>query len=123
MEVTVCSNCTASDTAFGFMCHQQSQKDSFYYLVMTPHGQYAIGKSQEGKRDLFLTNNDRWAYSENIAENAPFYRVAADCGGGALALYVDGYPIARVRDSSFLEGPIGLVVWSAEKATRTDLSF
>ena len=48
MEVTVRSNGTDSDTAFGFMCHQQSQKDSFYYLVMTPRGQYAIGKSQEG---------------------------------------------------------------------------
>src|SRR5574342_1237509 len=58
METTVLNNGTDSTTAFGFMCNQQSTDKDFYYLAMTPAGEYAIAKAAEGQSDLFLSNND-----------------------------------------------------------------
>jgi hypothetical protein len=84
MEVTVLNNGTDSTTAFGFMCNMQSNDNNFYYLAMTPAGEYAIAKAVEGETDLFLTNNDQWASSDQIATNAASYRIGADCGTACL---------------------------------------
>jgi hypothetical protein len=123
METTVLNNGTDSTTAFGLMCDQQSTNGNFYYLAMTPAGEYAIAKAQEGQSDVFLTNNDQWTSSDQIAKNASSYHVGADCGNGTLTLYVDGDQIASVSDSSYTSGGIGVFTWSGEDATTTNVSF
>ena len=123
MEVTVLNNGTDSTTAFGFMCNMQPNDNNFYYLAVTPAGEYAIAKAVEGERDVFLTNNNQWASSDQVIKNAPSYRVGADCGNGRLALYVDGQQIASVSDSIYTDGGVGLFTWSGEEATATDVSF
>ena len=115
METTVINNDTDSTTAFGFICNKASGND-FYYLVMTPAGQYAIAVAKEGETDVFLTNNDQWADSDLIAVNADSYRVGADCGNGRLTLYVDGQQVASVNDSTYTRGQVALLVWSGEEA-------
>ena len=122
-EVTVLNNGTDSTTAFGIMCNQQEVNNNFYYLAMTPAGEYAIAKASEGQKDVFLTNNDAWASSELIAKDASSYRVGADCGNGTLILYVDGQQIASVSDASYTSGSVALFTWSGEEATTTDVSF
>jgi hypothetical protein len=122
MEVKAINNNSDSTTAFGFICNKSG--GDFYYLVMTPAGEYAIAKAKSGEMDLFLTNNDKWASSEWITVNAASYRLGADCGKGRLALYVDGREIASVRDSSYLEGQVALVVWSgSEPGMVNNISF
>lgn len=123
MEVTVLNNGTDSTTAFGFMCNMQSNDNDFYYLAVTPAGEYAIAKAAEGQSDVFLTNNDQWTASDQIVKNASSYRVGVDCGNGMLALYVDGRQIVSVSDSSYTSGGVGLFTWSGEEATATDISF
>jgi hypothetical protein len=123
LEVTVLNNGTDSTTAFGFMCNMQPNDNDFYYLAMTPAGEYAIAKAMEGQSDVFLTNNDQWASSSQIANNAASYRVGVDCGNGNLTLYVDGQQIASVSDSSYTSGGVGLFTWSGEEATTTNVSF
>lgn len=123
MEVTVTNNDTDSTTAFGFMCHQQVVSDSFYYLAITPAGEYAIAKASVGTKDVFLTNNDQWAKSDQIAVNAASYRLGADCGNGPLTLYVDGKQIASITDASYTGGGVALFVWSGEEATNTNITF
>ncbi len=123
MEVTVLNHGTDSTTAFGFMCAMQPNDNDFYYLAMTPAGEYGIAKAAEGQIDVFLTNNDQWASSDQIPRNAASYRVGADCGNGRLTLYVDGQQIASVSNSSYIGGGVGLFVWSGEEATATDVSF
>ena len=73
--------------------------------------------------DLFLTNNDDWGTSTSITKNASSYRLGADCGNGKLTLYVDEQQIVSVSDSSYTTGGVGLLTWSAEEATTTDVSF
>ena len=123
IEVTVINNGTDSTTAFGILCNQQSVDDSFHYLAVTPAGEYAIVRATAGETDAFLTNNDQWALSDLIAPDAPSYRISADCGNGALTLYVDGQQIASVSDSTYTSGRIGLFTWSGVDATKTDVSF
>jgi hypothetical protein len=123
MEVTVNNNGTDSTTAFGIMCNQQTTKGNFYYVAMTPAGEYAIAKAVDGQSDLFLTNNDQWASSDQITKNASSYRVGADCGNGILTLYVDGQQIASASDSAYANGGVGLFTWSGEEANSTNVSF
>jgi hypothetical protein len=125
MEVTVINNGTDSTTGVGLMCNQQSSsKGSFYYLAMTPAGQYAIAKASPEQSDVFLTGNNQWVASDLIKKDAPSYRVGADCASnGALTLYVDGQQIASVSDVSYTGGRVAVLAWSGEEATKTDVSF
>ena len=125
LEVTVLNNGTDSTTGFGLMCNQQaSAKKSFYYLAMTPAGEYAIAKATTEQSDVFLTNNDAWSASDLIAKDASSYRVGADCGSnGTLTLYVDGQQIASISDVSYSSGGVAVFTWSGEEATTTDVSF
>ena len=78
MEVTVNNNSTDPTAAFGIMCNQQPVDSSFYYFAMTPAGEYAIVKASIALSDVFLTNNDKWATSDAITQNASSYRIGAD---------------------------------------------
>jgi len=123
IEVTVKNNGTDSTTAFGILCHQQAITDSFYYFAVTPGGEYAIAKAALAATDVFLTNDDQWAKSDAIAQNAASYRVGADCGNGALTLYVDGQQIASISDSTYVNGGVGVLTWSGEEAAAADVTF
>ncbi|MCC6147334.1 MAG: hypothetical protein IT308_07165 [Anaerolineaceae bacterium] len=124
IEVTAINHESDSTTALGILCNKQSSKDSYYYLAMTPAGEYAIAITAPGQTDVFLTNNDKWGSSDLIVQNASSYRLAADCGNGALTLYVDGKKIASVSDATYTNGGVGLLVWSGEEVTNdTNISF
>lgn len=123
MEVTVLNNGTDATTAFGIMCNKQASTSNFYYLAITPAGEYAIAKAAEEQTDIFLTNNDQWASSDLIPQNASSYRVGADCGNGTLTLYVDGQQIASISDASYTGGSVALFTWSGEEANSADVSF
>lgn len=122
-EVTVLNNGTDSNTAFGLICYQQTISSSYYYLMMTPAGEYAIAKAELTKDDTFLTNNNEWAKSDLIAKDAKSYRVGADCGNGKLTLYVDGKQIDSVNDTTYTKGVAGIQVWSDSPAKNVDVSF
>jgi hypothetical protein len=123
LEVTVISNGTDATTAFGLMCNQQAESSSFYYVAITPAGEYAIARAAPGEDDFFLTNDNEWGSSDLIPEDAETYRVGADCGHGTLTLYVDGQVIDSVTDEAYTEGGVALFVWSGEEATNTDVAF
>jgi serine/threonine protein kinase len=123
IETTVINNGTDQYTAFGLMCNQQTDDQSFHYFAVTPAGQYVIARVDYGNVDVFLTNNNQWGASSLIPQNASSYRIAADCGNGRLTLYVNGQQIDSVADSTYTSGRVGVLVWSAAEATRTDVSF
>lgn len=124
METTVINNGTDQYTAFGLICNQQTDGQSFHYFAVTPAGQYVIARVDYGNLvDVFLTNNNQWGFSNLIPQNAASYRVAADCGNSWLTLYVNGQQIDSVADSTYTSGKVGVFVWSAAEATRTDISM
>ena len=123
MEATAFNNDTDPTTAFGFICAQQTKDWSFYYLAITPAGEYAIIKATDGQSDVFLTNNGKWASSDLIPSKASSYRVGGDCGNGKLTLYVDGKQIASVSDNTYGSGRVGLFIWSGENVSSADVTF
>jgi len=124
MEVTVINSNTRPTTAFGVVCNQQgADLSSFYYFAISPMGEYAIAKAESGQPDIFLTGNGTWAFSNLITQNAPSYRIGADCGNNTLTLYVDGKQIASVSDSAYASGGVALFAWSGEESVSVDISF
>ncbi len=123
MEVTVTNNNTDPTTAFGIMCYQQVTSDAFYYLAITPAGEYAITRASVAVDDVILTNNAKWEYSDFITANAPSYRIGADCGNGTLTLYVGGQKVDSVSDTTYTNGGVALFTWSGEEAASANLTF
>jgi len=122
-EVTAYNNDGESSTAFGIVCYQQENTDSYYYGVVTPAGEYAIAISKGGESTIFFTNNDQWGSSDLIADDADSYRVGMDCSNGTLSLYVDGQLIDSVFDDTYTSGTSGLIIWSGDKVSSADVSF
>jgi hypothetical protein len=123
IEATVKNNNTDPTTTFGIICNKQSGTSDFYYLGITPNGEYAIVKATTGQDDTVLTNEKQWQKSNLIKTNAPSYRVGADCGNGTLTLYVDGQRIDSVTAADYAKGGIALFTWSGQQATTTNVSF
>ena len=123
LEVNVVNNDTDPTTAFGIICNQQAVDDSFYYFAITPAGQYAIAEASLATSDVFLTNEDKWEYSDYIEKNAASYKIGADCGDGKLTLYVNGQQVDTVMDDTYKSGGVALFVWSGENSTSANVSF
>jgi hypothetical protein len=123
IEVTALNDSTDPNTAFGIICNMQVT-DVSYYFAVTFAGQYAIAKSAVALDDVFLTNNDAWADSDLIPQNASSYRVGADCGSnGTLTLYVNGQQIDSVTDTDYGSGNVALFTWSGDEASGANVSF
>ena len=122
-EVTVDNNDGEDTTSYGIMCFKQTDLASFYYVAVAADGEYIIAKAIDNETDIFLTNNDQWAYSDLIERNKSSYRIGMDCGNGTLALYVDGKLIDTATDSTYSSGTIGLITWSGANATSGDVTF
>ena len=116
IEVTATNTSGQPGTAFGIICNHQVT-DTFFYFAITSAGDYAIAKTAVAKDDVFLTNNDQWAVSDAITQNAASYRIGADCGNGALTLYVDGKQIDSVSDTSYAKGDVGLFAWTGTETS------
>jgi len=123
MEVTAKNNDGESTTAFGFICYQQDNVSSYYYAVMTPAGEYAIAKAEDGESDIFFTNDDQWGSSDLIPVQADSYRISMDCGYGTLSLYVDGQLIDSATDDTYTSGTSGVIIWSGDNVASADVSF
>jgi hypothetical protein len=124
MEVSVSTNGSDADSAFGFFCYMQWPIDeSHYYFAVTPRGEYAIARAALAQDDVILTNNGTWDTSDLIPENADSYRLGADCSNGTLTLYVNGEEIDSVSDSTYTSGSIALFAFSPETVGKVNFSF
>lgn len=119
IEVTANNASTDSNVAFGIMCAQQFMDDSFYYVYITPSGDYGIVKSIFVEDDLELASG----FSDLIPQNASSYRLGADCGNGVVTLYVNGQRIDSGSDAEYTTGRFALFVWSDEVSNGADISY
>ena len=119
IEVTANNASADSNVAFGIMCAQQFMDDSFYYVYITPAGDYGIVKSIFVEDDLELASG----FSDLIPQNASSYRLGADCGNGVVTLYVNGQQIATASDAEYAKGRFALFVWSDEVANGADITY
>ena len=53
LSATVANNSSDNLATFGIMCNQQVTKDAYYYLGISPNGEYAIAKAAVAKATRF----------------------------------------------------------------------
>ena len=124
IEVTADPNASDKNSYFGILCDQQVTGEAFYYVAVTPAGQYVIAKAAVAKDDVYLTGGGDWKTSKLIPANASSYTVGMDCGSdGTLALYVNGKQIDSVSDTTYTKGHIGLFAATYKKENSTDVNF
>jgi len=123
VEVTAKNFSKSDDAVFGILCAYQD-KDHYYYMGIDWTGSYTIARLNGSGSDaeVFLTNNNRWARSDDIPEKAASYRLGADCGNGTLTLYVNGKQIASAKDSTFAKGDVGVFL-STQKTKNVEVRF
>ncbi len=105
---------------FGVICRYQDA-DNFYFLIVSSDGYYGIGKNANGKQTL-LTNGGDMAFSAAVPKGHAAVHLRADCVGDNLALFVNGQPLATVKDDAFSDGDVGLIVGTFEEP-GADLLF
>ena len=124
MEVSIAPNDSNSDTAFGILCDQQIDDNSFYYGAITSLGKYTIAKAVAKKPDYFLTSNNSWIISTAIPTHQVSYVLGMDCGtDGKLTLFVNGRRIDSIADSTYTQGYVGLFVWSSPHVNAAAVNF
>src|SRR5271157_1845782 len=124
MEVSFAPNDSNSDTAFGILCDQQTDNNSFYYGAITSLGKYTVAKAVAKKPDYFLTSNNSWVISTAIPAHQVSYALGMDCDSDStLTLYVNGIRIDTVMDSTYAKGHVGLFVWSSPHVNAADVNF
>lgn len=119
IEVTVVNSSADPNAAFGIMCNQQFMDDEFYYVYITPSGDYGIVKSMFVEDDVDLATGS----SDLIPQNASSYIIGMDCGNGVVTLYVNGQMVDTASDSDYPSGGVALFAWSDEVASGVTVSF
>lgn len=123
LEVTVANSSADKNAAFGIMCNQQFMDDEFYYVYITPNGDYGIVKSMFVEDDIDLATGS----SDLIPQNASSYTIGMDCGNGVVTLYVNGQVIDTGTDTAsdalYSSGGVALFAWSDEVANGVTVSF
>lgn len=119
IEVSVKNESTDPEALFGIVCNEQGSTESFYYVGVSPDGYYAFIRSAVAQEDVFLKEGT----SELITISSGSVRLGLDCGGGTLALYVNGQLVDSVSDSTYTSGVIGLFAASDDENGGADVTF
>lgn len=92
------------DAYYGALCRYQDEAN-FYYLIVGADGYYSIGKIVANENTSLTENGTSPAILPGQAENS----LRAECDSDQLALYANGVLLARVQDSNFSSGYVGLL--------------
>jgi hypothetical protein len=119
MEVNVTNSSTDPEAMFGFICNEQGQTNSFYYVGVSPDGYYAFIKSSVAAEDVYLKEGN----SDVISANPSSLRLGLDCNNGSMTLYVNGQTIDSVTDSTYPSGVVGLFAASNDEESGASVIF
>jgi hypothetical protein len=115
MEVAV-----SADAEVGFagvVFHKQGDS-RFYAFAITPDGQYSLMKSGQAAEAIL-----DWRDSSHIRIGADTNRLRVVCVGATMTLYVNGHYLDTVRDITFTEGEVGMIVGTREGETHALFQF
>ena len=99
-----------NDNSYGLICRYKDPKN-FYVFLISGDGYYAIGKYTEEKEQIqYLTGSspDYYLFSESINQGIATNKLRIQCIGQKLSLYVNGFLLAEVNDSTLTQGKIGV---------------
>jgi len=101
-------------------CRVNRWGDGYHFLI-SPDGHYAIRKQYDRTERVYLADLGFSRYINTGPGAANHIRV--DCAGEVLQLWVNGHPLARVRDDSYGYGNVGLGVDSPTGGQGAEMAF
>jgi hypothetical protein len=92
---------------FGVICRFKDNKN-FYAFVISHDGYYGIFKFIDGAI-VMANETGNLDYSDAIRKGGVVNHISATCQGDILSLTVNDTLLAKIQDSSFSEGQVGLI--------------
>ncbi len=105
----------ATDPGYSILCGFRNY-DNYYSLGFGKDGYYAITKVVKGETTVLTYDTNEWIQSDTIETDKKSYKAEAVCANGSLELIVDGTSVAKVEDTSFPSGDVGLAVLTFQEA-------
>lgn len=105
VEVDVAKLAGPDSNRAGIVCRLNGEQ--FYFFVISSDGYYAVGRTNG--LESYLLGQDQMMPSPNIHTGMAINHLRADCVGGTLTFYVNGFPVAQVNDSTLASGEAGLL--------------
>lgn len=91
---------------YGVAC-RQLDLNNYYALVISLDGSYGIARMISGSFEFIQEDKD----TQNIIlQGSQINQIGGDCVGNHLILYANGQQLLDVKDDTFQQGEIGLVV-------------
>lgn len=109
-----------ADNSFGIIC-RHIDTDNFYALLVSSDGYFAIRKRVNGS-PLEMISGDGFTYSDDIPQGEVRLRLAAECVGDTLRLYVNDILLSEVTDGDLQYGDVGLIATTFE-VDHTTIDF
>jgi hypothetical protein len=102
----------SNDNWQGFLCRYNLGVGDYYFLGISADGYYMIEKFEAGDGGV-STSLSRPSTSSHILTGLGITNtVRVECIGNSLTLYVNGFSLAQVTDSTFSTGIVGFGVTS-----------
>jgi hypothetical protein len=93
------------ENRIGLICRYTGNQ--YYLFVISSDGYYGIGIFTNGQ--ITLIGQSEMQSSDKIKTGAVVNHLRADCNGGTLTLYVNGFQLAQVNDLNLNHGDVGLL--------------
>jgi hypothetical protein len=106
IDVDVAFTGSAELAEMGVICRMENDQD-FYFLTIRSDGGYAIFKMYQGNE--FFLGMKGYQHSDAINPGLATNHIKVECKGEELALTVNDQELARVNDSSYQVGDVGLI--------------
>ncbi len=119
IEVEAAKQGGPDDNDFGVICRYQDV-NNFYFFIISSDGYYGIGKVKDGTQQLL--GADGMNPSDAIYQGQASNRIAAECKGDQLTLWVNGTQLFSTQDTDFTSGDVGLMAGTFD-TPGTDISF
>jgi hypothetical protein len=108
----------STDDFFGLVC-RATDRDNFYFFVISSDGYYGIGKMIDGLQSMIDTRG--MLPNEVISQGMTGNHLRADCIGEDLEFSVNGQILARVKDFDLTNGDVGLLAGNLDSSENVVL--
>jgi hypothetical protein len=96
----------SSQNDIGIICRLQDN-DNFYFLTISSDGYYQIAKYVNSEEQF--VGMDQYGFDSDAIKEDEMNLVRAECVGNELALFANNIELARVTDTDFQGGDVGLI--------------
>jgi hypothetical protein len=121
IEVNAHTSAGSENNLYGLICRYRDDK-SFYFLVISADGYYAIGKVKENANqvgELILLSSKVYESSDKIATGQAVNHLVATCAAQTLTLTVNGTQLSQVTDPDFTDGQVGVIAGTFDDPDTT----